>query len=111
MAREGIVHKRGGHKRQRTFPGARGPAPHHKAGRVAEAQERQAAWAKLSPQEQLKLLDRRPGGSKRQRARLEAAIDRAKHRPKVEASVVASDSNPLKAKDRRAQEQKGRPGR
>ena len=35
-----------------------------------EAQERQAAWAALTPAQQLVVLNQRPGESKRQRARI-----------------------------------------
>ena len=36
--------------------------------------ERSAAWAKLSPQEKLIVLDGRPGNSRRQRTRINAII-------------------------------------
>jgi hypothetical protein len=39
--------------------------------------ERAVAWAKLSPQEKLLVLDGRPGNSRRQRTRLNVEIARA----------------------------------
>lgn len=39
-----------------------------------EAEQRAAAWRKLSPQEQLAELDKRPGKSSRQRARILAKV-------------------------------------
>jgi hypothetical protein len=100
-----------------------GPRPDNRKHRQEEAKERLEAWTKLSPQEQLKALDGRPGGSKKQRARIQARIDR----PKV-AAVAKTDeafrkfgeqkaveraveTERLKAKDRRAQERQDRPGR
>lgn len=53
-----------------------GPRPDHAADKRAEAVERNAAWAELSPQKQLAELDRRLGkgqGARKQRARLARA--------------------------------------
>jgi hypothetical protein len=100
---------------ERRYTGG-GPRPDLRKLRQDEAKERQAAWDKLTPQEQLKALDGRPGGSKRQRARLEAIIERAKHpQPKVKQTkpieaVTDGTGERLKAKTRRAQEQSKRPG-
>lgn len=70
--------------------------------RRKEAEARQEAWQKLSVREQLAALDSRPGGSKKQRARLEALL---KQRPPVpEQSTSGSENNRVKAKDRRAVE-------
>jgi hypothetical protein len=46
----------------------------NKARKRAEAVERQSAWANLSPKQQLAELDRRPGESKKQRARILALM-------------------------------------
>jgi hypothetical protein len=61
---------------RRLFPAAKSPRPDHYKGRQDEAKERLEAWNKLSPQEQLKALDSRPGESKKQRARLLAKINK-----------------------------------
>jgi hypothetical protein len=113
MARDGIVSTRGKHKRQRSFPGARCARPDNKKLHQDEARERQEAWAKLSPQEQLRALDGRPGESRNQRARIQARVDR----PRVATSVnvaregaVGDKDVRVKAKDRRTQERKERPG-
>lgn len=42
----------------------------NKARKLAEATERQEAWTTLTPKQQLAELDRRPGESKKQRARI-----------------------------------------
>lgn len=42
----------------------------NKARKLAEATERQNEWAALTPKQQLAELDRRPGQSKKQRARI-----------------------------------------
>lgn len=39
-----------------------------------EATERQKEWAKLNPKQQLAELDKRPGESKKQRARIQAQV-------------------------------------
>jgi hypothetical protein len=97
-----------------------GRRPDNRKHRQEEAQERLAAWTKLLPQEQLKALDGRPGGSKKQRARIQARIDRPKAVAKTDEAFKkfgeqkmaerAAEPERLKAKDRRAQEQKVRPG-
>jgi hypothetical protein len=49
-----------------------------RAKRRAAAEERQEAWAKMTPQQQLKALDGRLGkgvGAKKQRARIQERID------------------------------------
>jgi hypothetical protein len=66
--------------------------------RQTEAQQRDAARAKRSDQQQLKLLDSRPGNSARERARLEGRIA-AKTAPKP--APVATEPAP-KAKKPRA---------
>lgn len=54
-----------------------GPRPDNNDHKRSEALERGAAWAKLTPQEQLAALDKRLGrgtGAERQRARIKARI-------------------------------------
>lgn len=46
--------------------------PENKRRKQQEAQTRQAAYASLSVEERLRALDRRPGASKKERARLTA---------------------------------------
>jgi hypothetical protein len=48
--------------------------PDHKATKRAEAIERQAAWDAMSPTEKLKELSYRPGESRKQVARIRAAM-------------------------------------
>ena len=111
MSKEGIIKKFGSHDRKRLFPGARGAAPHNKANRQKEALERDAFWAKLTPQEQLAALDKRLGkgvGAEKQRARIQARIDEAAKAP---AAAGGSKDLHLKAKDRRAAERAERPSR
>lgn len=47
----------------------------NKARKRAEATERQAEWSALSPKQQLSELDKRPGDSKKQRARIQAKME------------------------------------
>jgi len=47
----------------------------------AEAAERQKAWDALSPSAQLKLLQTRPGESKKQRAKIEARVSKETAKP------------------------------
>jgi len=49
--------------------------PQNKERKRVEAAKRQAEWATLSPKEQLLRLDRAPGQSKRQRARIHKNIE------------------------------------
>ncbi len=103
MAREGIVRKRGQHVRVRLFPHTHGPAPHNHKNRVESAQQRQAAWSKLTPEAQLTVLDGRPGNSTRQRARLQAQIDK-RHlhvQPTVESSETPPDNKQPKRRQRK----------
>lgn len=88
--------------------------------RIKEAAERQEAWSKLTPEAQLKALDSRPGESKRQRARLEALIEKRKHQPKPEPKGAApvgqlltkeETGDRIKAKERRAEQQAKRPSK
>lgn len=90
-----------------------GPRPDNTAIKQREAKERLESWSKLSPKEQLVALDSRPGASKRQRTRLLSLIERGNRKPAEKAPVVtateSADGGRVKAKDRRAQEQKVRP--
>jgi hypothetical protein len=57
----------------RKFPDGTGPRPDHTKTLREEAKERLAVWSKLSPTEQIAVLDARLGkdvGAKKQRARL-----------------------------------------
>lgn len=60
-----------------------------KAVRRAEAEVRNAAWAALTPEQQLKYLDETfPTGAKRQKARIDALL-KAKAEAKTEAKAEA----------------------
>ncbi len=115
MAREGITSTRGHHKRTRMFVGGR-PRPDNKKHKQAEAKERLEAWTKLSPKEQLKALDGRPGGSTKQRARILARTDNPRTKKVTEDKGVTvtvtegETTSRVKAKDRKAQERTKRPG-
>jgi hypothetical protein len=80
--------------------------------RRTEAEERQKAWAGLTPVQQLKELDKRLGvgkGAARQRARLlKMKVTKATG---VESTENADDGDRLKTKKRRAQERKERPSK
>ena len=98
-----------------------GPRPDNNKIKRDEAKERQEAWARLSPVQQLKELDRRLGegqGAGAQRTRILARIEKAKNKPVEqgikpgELHVVGADtSTRVKAKDRRAQERTDRPNK
>lgn len=99
-----------------------GARPDNNEIKRQEAKERDAAWQKLSPKEQLEALDRRLGkdvGATRQRARLAMLIEKAKHQPKPVAKgaepvgqmITPEEAGRVKAKDRRAAEQGKRPSK
>lgn len=92
-----------------------GPRPDNNEIKLSEANERNAAWAKLSPAQQLKALDERLGkgvGAAKQRARLQRLIDSPKKALNTSASAAtATDGTRTKAKERRAAEQASRPSR
>lgn len=69
---------KGQKKNARRFPGAKGPRPDTYEMRKREAQERQAAYDKLSVKEKIERLDLRFGegvGAQRHRARLQKALE------------------------------------
>lgn len=91
-----------------------GPRPDNNEIKRAEADERNAAWAKLSPSQQLEALDRRLGkgvGAAKQRARLLERIEKARGWPSTEALTAAKPAEKTKAKDRRALERGDRPAK
>lgn len=93
-----------------------GPRPDNNEIKASEANERNAAWAKLSPAQQLEALDRRLGkgiGAQKQRARLQGLINSPKkHTPSefvaAKKEVIAKNE---KAKDRRERERTERPSK
>ncbi len=66
--------KKGNHERTRLYPGVRGRRPDLKSFRQKEALQRQQQYDTLSVELKLELLDRRPGESKKQRARLKKLL-------------------------------------
>lgn len=99
-----------------------GPRPDLTEIKRKEGEERQAAWSKLTPQQQLDALDRRLGkdvGATKQRARLALAIEKSKHQPKpapkgaepVGQMITPEEGGRIKAKERRAAEQAKRPSK
>jgi hypothetical protein len=101
----------------RRFSGG-GPRPDNNEIKRKEAAERTEAWQKLSPVQQLKALDARFGegkGAAKQRARILSGIEKARQRPETKKvtpePVVAESGERIKAKERRAQERKERPGK
>ena len=86
-----------------------GPRPDNTRLKQREALERQEAWAKLTPEQQLKALDFRPGKSLRQRARIQLLIEKRKFvstKAHIEHFELPSKNSGerIKAKDRRAAE-------
>ena len=61
---------------KRKYPEVKGRRPDLKEIRCEEALERTLAWQKLSPEEQLKSLDRRGHAAKKQRARITALLNK-----------------------------------
>ena len=95
---------------KRRFTGG-GPRPDNRKHKQEEAKERAEAWQKLSLVQQLKRLDEIFGegkGAKKQRAKIEARINRPKQ---VHAAIVTDVDGAVKAKDRRAAEQAKRPAK
>lgn len=102
---------------KRRYSGS-GPRPDNNEIKASEAKDRNDAWAKLSPVQQLKALDERLGkgvGAAKQRARLQARIDNPKKSPGIKPGdlnvVIAETGTKIKAKERRAQEQSARPNK
>lgn len=98
---------------RRRFAGG-GPRPDNNEIKREEAKQRQEAWDKLYPKDKLEALDRRLGkgvGAKKQRARIQAQIDR-KTDPKAFTPEAKNKSiEKERAKDRRERERKDRPGK
>jgi hypothetical protein len=91
---------------KRRFSGG-GPRPDNNELKRKEAAERTEAWRKLSPEEQLTILSRRPGDSTKQRARIQVGLQRPKRSadPVTIAGTNAVEASMKpKAKDRRANE-------
>lgn len=62
---------------KRKYPGIKGRRPDKKDQRIAVAEENKAKWEKLTPYQQLAVLDERLGkgvGAKKQRTRLHKII-------------------------------------
>lgn len=103
----------GGKKNGRKFTGG-GPRPDNTAYKQQEAKGRDAAWAALTPLEQIASLDRRLGkglGAVKQRSKVAlrlAAGSKPVAKQPVAAPVAVAPK--LKAKDRRAIERGERPG-
>lgn len=99
---------------KRRFSGD-GPRPDNLKHKQDEAKERQEFWSKLSAQEKLNFLDRRPGEAKKQRARILAQVEAAKKpapAPKKSPAVEKSQEGArVKAKDRRDAQRQERPSK
>jgi hypothetical protein len=116
MSKDGLIRGKKDNSKRRFHGG--GPRPDLNELKRKEAMERQEAWSKLTPEQQLKALDSRPGESKRQRARLQLLIEKRKHQPKPEpkgaapvGQLIEKGSENIKAKERRAAEQAKRPSK
>jgi len=106
MAREGILRGKKDNSR-RKFTGG-GPRPDLNELKREEAEERNAAFARMTGKEQLASLDRRLGpgmGAQKQRAKIQAMIDSPPPVKQAAPVEVAKKSAGKKAKDRRADEQ------
>lgn len=96
-----------------------GPRPDNRKIKQEEASKRAKDWASLTPKQQLEALDLRLGkgmGAKKQRAKLQTTTDRLQaKKPMIahdEVHQVIEEEVPkkIKAKDRREQQKKVRPG-
>lgn len=76
---------KGNHNRDRKHPGVTGARPDNKLFRQQEAAERQAEYDKLTPEQKLERLDRKPGKSAKQRAKLTKLIEARKTQPVAKA--------------------------
>ena len=99
----------------RKFPGAKSPAPHNFKFRCEEAAERQAAYSALSVVERIALLDRKLGqgvGAKKQRTKLELqqAQKNLQKSLRIPEEFIGHDVSKVKAKERREEQQRVRPG-
>lgn len=87
-----------------------GPRPDNNEYKRSEATERQAKWARLTPQQQVKALDYRLGkdvGAVKQRARIWALIRASINRSTASSKHVEKKTIPdskERAKDRRERE-------
>lgn len=100
---------------KRRFDGG-GPRPDNNEIKANEATERQAAWSKLTPAQQLEALDRRLGkgvGAAKQRVRLQALINSPKKLTSSEFAQAKNDAiaKNERAKDRRERERTERPSK
>ena len=73
----------------RRFPGVKGVRPDNKGVKIAEATERLEAWQALSIKDQLALLDKRPGKSLKQRARLQKLLDKTEAAKVIDEAIEA----------------------
>ena len=93
----------------RRFSGS-GPRPDNNELKASEAKERNEAWAKLSPAQQLESLDRRLGkgvGAAKQRAKLQRLINEPQRQQPTVAHLRVKKDEAIekeKAKDRRERE-------
>ena len=100
---------------KRRFSGG-GVRPDNNEAKRAEANERQEAWSKLSPTQQLEALDRRLGkgvGAAKQRARIQDLIDSPKKSlsPSQFAGAKKEFIEKERAKERRERERTERPSK
>lgn len=97
----------------RRFSGS-GPRPDNNEYKRSSAEERNSAWAKLSPAQQLEALDRRLGkgkGAAKQRARLKDLMNGKKPRAGQPVANADAHSEKERAKDRRERERTERPSK
>jgi hypothetical protein len=76
---------KGNHQRDRKYPGVRGTRPDNKSFRQNEARERQTEYDKLTLEQKLERLDRKPGAAKKQRAKLAKRIEAQKTQTSAKA--------------------------
>lgn len=111
----GMMRVNGKDNSKRRFTGG-GPRPDNTALKKSEAAERQEAWSKLTPAQQLEVLDRRLGkgqGATAQRARIAAKMEKSNSRPAPAptATISVAAAEKTRAKDRRAAERGDRPSK
>lgn len=86
----------------------RGPRPDMNEFKKEEAQKRMEIWQRLSPKEQLEILDRRLGvgeGAKKQRARLAILLEtrNKKQEEKIDDEKPRRQKEPRKTFDKKSQ--------